>query len=441
MACRVVINRHGRLALSLHWRGKRSWEGTGLAHTKANRERLQRIAEAVTAEIRAGHFTPERYGHYFPDGNRREAPAPDTHHAQTQGAQQGVPTVGEHYAEWIERQRPPLVRPAQQRDYRQHFDGYLCSAPLARGATLGDLPLDEIRPRIWLQLRDHLLGLSLRPKTVKNILGSLRALVHDARERTDFVPSAPFATMKWPRSSAAEPDPFDAAERDRIVAWFRDRKPHYYPFVMTLFRTGMRPSEATALRWADVDLVRGTIAVRRSRYHGAENAPKTRGSNRTLYAVGPVREALRAMMPLHARPDDCVFVNQLTGGPIDQGEWAREFWHRPLRALNIRTRKFYATRHTFISIALTAGVNLKWLAEQCGNSVAMIERHYGRFLAGEAEAQLRLLEGDPQPAGAAVASAARQAKPSTPAPRLTVRPKFPLRNKVVPTGIEPVLPT
>jgi hypothetical protein len=33
------------------------------------------------------------------------------------------------------------------------------------------------------------------------------------------------------------------------------------------------------------------------------------------------------------------------------------------------------------------------LAEQCGNSVAMIERHYGRFLSGEAEAQLRLLEG------------------------------------------------
>ena len=69
-----------------------------------------------------------------------------------------------------------------------------------------------------------------------------------------------------------------------------------------------------------------------------------------------MRETLRAMMPLHARPDDYVFINELTGGPIDQGEWAREFWHRPLRALNIRTRKFYATHHTFISISLTAGL-------------------------------------------------------------------------------------
>ncbi|MDX2168221.1 MAG: hypothetical protein SF182_14195 [Deltaproteobacteria bacterium] len=70
----------------------------------------------------------------------------------------------------------------------------------------------------------------------------------------------------------------------------------------------------------------------------------------------------------------------------------REFWPRPLDALNIRKRKIYATRHTFISVALTAGVNIKWLAEQCGNSVAMIEKHYGRFLAGEAEAQLKLLD-------------------------------------------------
>jgi hypothetical protein len=94
-------------------------------------------------------------------------------------------------------------------------------------------------------LRDYLLGLSLKPKTVKNILGSLRALVLDARERTDYVPGAPFATMKWPRTPVAEPDPFDASERDRVIGWFRDRKPHYYPFVLTLFRTGMRPSEAT----------------------------------------------------------------------------------------------------------------------------------------------------------------------------------------------------
>ena len=39
------------------------------------------------------------------------------------------------------------------------------------------------------------------------------------------------------------------------------------------------------------------------------------------------------------------------------------------------------------------GVNLKWLAEYCGTSVAMIEPSYGRFLAAGADHQLALLAG------------------------------------------------
>ena len=38
-------------------------------------------------------------------------------------------------------------------------------------------------------------------------------------------------------------------------------------------------------------------------------------------------------------------------------------------------------------------MNLKWLAEYCGTSVAMIERSYGRFLAAGADHQLALRAG------------------------------------------------
>jgi hypothetical protein len=46
-----------------------------------------------------------------------------------------------------------------------------------------------------------------------------------------------------------------------------------------------------------------------------------------------------------------------------------------------------------ISVTLSRGVNLKWLAEYCGTSVAMIERSYGRFLAAGADHQLALRAG------------------------------------------------
>jgi integrase len=93
-------------------------------------------------------------------------------------------------------------------------------------------------------------------------------------------------------------------------------------------------------------------------------------------------------------PDDYVFTNAKNGGPINQSEWPKDHWHAALRATGIRPRKFYATRHTFISIALTRGVNIKCLAEYTGTSVAMIERGYGRFLAESGESQLDLLGDD-----------------------------------------------
>jgi integrase len=197
----------------------------------------------------------------------------------------------------------------------------------------------------------------------------------------------------------------------------------------------------TALRWSDIDIGRGTIRVRRSRYYGAESAPKPRGSERTVYLLPAVRKALAAAMPAGSGPTDYVFTNEVTRGPINQGEWAREFWHRPLEALNIRKRKFYATRHTFISIALTAKVNIKWLAEQCGNSVAMIEKHYGRFLAGEAEAQLRLLDPTVGSTADRLVTHKGGRKLRTRKPRFAVSAERPLKKKVVPTGIEPVFPT
>jgi hypothetical protein len=49
---------------------------------------------------------------------------------------------------------------------------------------------------------------------------------------------------------------------------------------------------------------------------------------------------------------------------------------------------------TFISLALSRRVNIKWLAEYCRTSVAMIEKHYGRYINSDSEEQLkRVFEG------------------------------------------------
>lgn len=41
---------------------------------------------------------------------------------------------------------------------------------------------------------------------------------------------------------------------------------------------------------------------------------------------------------------------------------------------------FYTLRHTYISMALKNGMNIKVLADSCGTSIRMIEKHYAKFL-------------------------------------------------------------
>ena len=109
-----------------------------------------------------------------------------------------------------------------------------------------------------------------------------------------------------------------------------------------------------------------------------------------------VIELLAFLKPLHASENDYVLQDAM-GKPLDAAQWRKRHWNKALRAKEIRPRKFYATRHTYISVALSHGVNIKWLAEQCGTSVEMIERNYGRHIRDDGDAPLRaLLEAQPE---------------------------------------------
>jgi integrase len=73
--------------------------------------------------------------------------------------------------------------------------------------------------------------------------------------------------------------------------------------------------------------------------------------------------------------------------PKDDGtEWGKSHQARPMKAV-VKAAKlpretvFYSLRHYHISKALLAGVPAQVLAENCGTSIRMIEKHYGKFMA------------------------------------------------------------
>ena len=48
---------------------------------------------------------------------------------------------------------------------------------------------------------------------------------------------------------------------------------------------------------------------------------------------------------------------------LNEDKRRKKYRHRALRACNVRPRKFYATRHTFLSVALSKGLNTKFLSD------------------------------------------------------------------------------
>jgi integrase len=365
MSCKIYVSKKGVLAYRLHWNKQSSWEGTNLRDTPQNRKRVEADADLMSREMKAGRFD---YGRWFPAGNK--APKTD--------APRQSWTVREYYGKWILQQRPPLVRKTNERAYKQHFSRYILP-------RFGEVSLTEtaLTTRALMDFQNYLLhnvprlkkgtqpGLSV--KTARNIMdGSFRAMVRDAREIDRLITTDPFMAIQWPKAKPVKRDPFTKEERDKILEYFRENQPFYYPFILTMFWTGMRPSECTALRVGDIDLKNGFIAVDKSRTLGEENATKTVGSTRTVKLFPQVAAILRRAKELRVTEDDYFFKNRKRR-PIDADQWRKDYWYAALRAKYIRERDFYCTRHTFISLALTAGENIKAIAEQCGTSVQMIE--------------------------------------------------------------------
>jgi hypothetical protein len=64
------------------------------------------------------------------------------------------------------------------------------------------------------------------------------------------------------------------------------------------------------------------------------------------------------------------------------------------RRLNSRLRDLYASKDTYVSSALTRGVNLTWLSEQTGVADSTLRKHYGRFIHADAADALELAKID-----------------------------------------------
>jgi len=170
----------------------------------------------------------------------------------------------------------PRVRAKTYREYK---------ATLRRNvrSKLGARRLTSVRPADVQKLYTELQSKGKSPRLTHVLLkGALKQAVAWqmlARNPADYVTP--------PKREAAQT--MHAMTQDEVERFLKAAaSSRWAPFFHLLVGTGLRPSEALALRWRDVDLAKGTLTVRRSvqwdkdKKKHVSNEPKTRSSRRTV---------------------------------------------------------------------------------------------------------------------------------------------------------------
>ena len=160
---------------------------------------------------------------------------------------------------------------------------------------------------------------------------------------------------------------------DRFSSEYRRQLLREYCII--LFATGMRPGrEVLGLQWKHVQFAGGPSPV-------AIVNPQGKTGDRPIVAMNFIKPSLRRLKKLtnHTEPDDYVFATP-------NGEAAKGMSHLVSRALTDaglrydplgKARTAYSFRHTYATmLRVYRDFSFDELAENMGNSVEMIQRHY-----------------------------------------------------------------
>ena len=145
---------------------------------------------------------------------------------------------------------------------------------------VGDRPLRGITRydvETFLMVRKR----KVRPTTAKSNLRDVKRLLTVAVER-GYLEVNPGLTVK---AGPAKPLPVrlpTAEEVERLLIYLKSREPNLYPLAVVLVGTGCRLGEALAMDWADVDLARGVLVLRRRKVQDVL----------TMQLVGPLKAVL-----------------------------------------------------------------------------------------------------------------------------------------------------
>ena len=279
-------------------------------------------------------------------------------------------TLGQWMDIWFENYAKIKVRPSSHQTYRGYIDNHI-------KPNIGKIPLNQLSSLELQKFYKKLLGSGrvkrlesqkqpkgLSAKTVRNINQVISSALDLAKEQK-LISSNPTDSCALPKVEHKEMQTIPAED---LAKFLREaRASGVYEMYYIELATGLRRGELLGLKWSDIDFTNRVIRVQRqvARINGEiiEAPLKTKNSYRNISISDDTAEVLKAQK--EKVNSEYVFPSP-NGGPISPDS-VNHMLHRVLERAGLPKVRFHDLRHTFATIALQNGVDIKTVSGMLGH--------------------------------------------------------------------------
>jgi len=298
-----------------------------------------------------------------------------------------VPTFSEVAKDWLQTKKTN-IRETTWAVYECHVRRHL--------SAFNQVKINRITPADIEKLIDGLQSRMVNILTIRKTMTVLGQIMKYA-VRHRYISFNPFTDSEKPRRrQGAEVEEkkirvLNPDEITRLLDAIED--PKYKMLVQLAIMSGARQGELLGLKWPDIDWTVGQIHIKRTFNNHRWYKPKTKASIRKI-DLGPSTMAALKRWRLACPPNELNLVFPSPSGerPADRTDFVNKAFEPALSKTGIGHIRFHDLRHTFASLLIEQGENIKYIQSQLGHSTPRMTLEVYAHLMRPAnpEAALRL---------------------------------------------------